>query len=135
MARRKQLLTAADAIKTKRQHVSPCSDCPFARSALAGWLAGWSVWRWLNVAHGNGRMECHTRKQCNGEAWQCAGASIFRANVCKSVAEPLLRLPQNKNRVFAWDTDFASHHEGRAVAQGEIMDKKMRELLGGGGEE
>lgn len=71
------------------------------------------------VAHGDGRMECHTRKQSNNEAHQCAGAAIFRRNVCKSVSGNL-ELERDTTKVFAWDNEFASHHKGQNITLEEV---------------
>lgn len=112
--RRRQLLTCHDATPTKRQHRVPCSDCPWARTALPGWLAQMSTEQWLRVVHGDGRMECHTRTNAaDGTAWHCAGAAIFRANVCKVPRDDsLLRLPADRVRVFATNAEFSAHHSG-----------------------
>ena len=126
--KRKQLLTSADAIEEKKQHISPCSDCPWARKSLPGWLGPHTTWEWLNIAHGDGRMECHTRT-IMGEPAQCAGASIFRANICKLTRGPNLRLPADKVKVFAWDDEFATHHEGRPVTKQEAANEKMKDLF------
>lgn len=73
-------------------------------------------------------MECHTKLIGNKGA-QCAGAAIFRANVVKWVSEPNLRLPKDIKTVFAWDDEFASHHEMRPITKKEIGMMKMTELF------
>lgn len=101
-----QLLTGDQARTVKTQHKSPCSDCPFARKSLAGWLGSFSPSRWLWIIHGEGRVDCHTRVPM-----QCAGAAIFRGNVCKSPHDPeRLVLPQDTVRVFSNDQEFLNHH-------------------------
>lgn len=107
-----QLKTHDQAVETPKQHNKPCADCPFARTAVRGWIPD-TPEGWLRYAHGEGRIECHTTKQPHtGDAWQCAGGAIFRSNVCKLVRDKtLLRLPRNKIIVFTNDQEFIDHHE------------------------
>lgn len=105
---KRQLITGAEAIPVKKQHTSPCSDCPFARNSLPGWLGRMSPEQWMMAAHGETFAECHTRI-----SMQCAGMAIFRANVCKSPrSEAILRLPPNQIKVFANNAEFLTHHKG-----------------------
>lgn len=105
-ALRGRLITSDEAVKAKGQHRRPCSDCPWARKSLRGWLGSATPDEWLKEAHGEARIECHTRDRA-----QCAGAAIYRANVCKSVRDPkAFRLPPDSVRVFATPSEFAEHH-------------------------
>jgi hypothetical protein len=71
-------------------------------------------------------MECHTRKDQSGEAFQCAGAATFRANVCKSVLPGNLELPPDKVKVFKWDNEFAAHHSyGKIRTPEQLCAEKM----------
>ncbi len=100
----KQLITERKAVKT--QHKSPCSDCPWARKAMPGWLGGFTIQTWLELAHSDSLIHCHTRDK------QCAGAAIFRANICKSSRDSeALTLPADRINVFSWDTEFEKHHK------------------------
>lgn len=56
---KRRLLSAADAVPAKSQHVKPCSDCPWSRGSLPGWLGTMSVDDWLAAAHGEAVVECH----------------------------------------------------------------------------
>lgn len=105
---RGQLLTASQAKRVKTQHKSPCSDCPFARKSLAGWLGRMSAATWIKVILGDGRVECHTRVPM-----QCAGSAIFRANICKVPRDSsvLHGLPADRIGVFATPQEFLNHHE------------------------
>lgn len=70
----------------KTQHTKPCSDCPWRRKAIPGWLGTAQEnadeiakpQEWLDRAHGEVVVECHTNLSC-----QCAGISIYRANMAK----------------------------------------------------
>lgn len=107
MNRNRQLVTHHEAVPRKRQHKTPCSDCPWARKSLAGWLGGMSAMEWLLLAHGEGKADCHTTI-----GPQCAGMAIYRANVHKVPRDPsiLQGFPQNKVLVFASPQEFLNHH-------------------------
>jgi hypothetical protein len=115
----RQLVTFAE----PKQHDKPCSDCPFARTALRGWMPSPPM-EWVMMAHGEGRIECHTllppasegSRRGPGErkraGYECAGAAIYRSNVCKSPRDKtLLVLPQDKKLVFVSPKEFLAHHE------------------------
>jgi hypothetical protein len=112
MNKRGQLITSEEARPAVTQHKAPCSDCPWARKSLAGWLGDTSREEWLGDAHGEARIECHTLVGA-----QCAGAAIYRANVFKLPRDPsLLRLPADRERVFSNKTEFWEHHDMKRVA-------------------
>jgi hypothetical protein len=102
---RRQLLSSAEAVPAKVQHTQPCSDCPWARTALKGWLGGISIDEWIATAHSDEVVDCH----CLTGA-QCAGIAIYRRNVCKRADPPNLRLEVDREKVFAWPTEFKEHH-------------------------
>lgn len=107
---KRQLITGDKAIETPKQHQQPCSDCPWARTALPGWLGDNDVAEWMRIVHGDGIIECHALKgpSCSH---QCAGAAIYRANVCKTSRDPeVLTLPADSKKVFTWG-EFEKHHE------------------------
>ena len=113
----KQLISSDQAVHAKRQHKTPCSDCPWARTALNGWLGGAAVEDWLREAHGERQVPCHT---LNGA--QCAGIAIYRRNVCKSPRNPdALCLPADREKVFSSPMEFTAHHTAplRALARAE----------------
>jgi hypothetical protein len=101
-----QLLTYLDAKPRKKQHRKPCSDCPFARTALRGWLGSMTAEEWLAGAHGEALIDCHTVSN-----QQCAGSAIYRANMAKSCRrKDVLVLPPNKELAFAHPQEFLNHH-------------------------
>jgi hypothetical protein len=109
--KQRQFLTANEAPITRKQHSSPCSDCPWARKSIKGWLGHMSPEDWLQLAHGEGTADCHGTQQANGDAWECAGLAIYRANMCKSVRDPnVRRLPADRITVFATPNEFRNHH-------------------------
>lgn len=103
---RRQLIASDEAVPATRQHTTPCGDCPWARTALPGWLGGLTADAWLAGAHGDDTIECHTLTGA-----QCAGAATYRANVCKLPrAKDALRLPADREHVFADRAEFLAHH-------------------------
>lgn len=101
-----QLRTGAQARPAKKQHTKPCVDCPFGRHALAGWLGNMSVDEWIGAVHGEALIDCHTVSN-----QQCAGAAIYRSNVCKSPRRnDTLRLPADRILVFSSMAEFKFHH-------------------------
>lgn len=102
-----QLITFDKARPRKKQHTSPCSDCPFARKSLHGWLGRMSAEEWIEAVHGEALIDCHTISN-----QQCAGAAIYRANVCKSCRFDFqLKLASDKITVFASPFEFLLHHK------------------------
>jgi hypothetical protein len=104
----RKLVSSDEAKPSSRQHRDPCSDCPWRRDALPGWLGEMTAGEWIQAAHGEARIDCHT---VIGP--QCAGAAIYRANMCKKPRDPkVLRLPVDHQEVFSSPTEFCDHHEG-----------------------
>lgn len=107
------LTLTEDAKVVPRQPRRPCSDCPWRREALVGWLGGSSVREWLEAAHGEATIQCHALKGPKGPHY-CAGAAIYRANVCKRARDPrALVLPPDRAAVFSSPAEFQTHHTGR----------------------
>lgn len=101
-----------EAQEFKRQHKAPCHDCPWRKCSIPGWLGPLSAEEWVRAGHGDGRIDCHTRRQDGKEDhWQCAGASIYRANVVKRVDPPNLELPPS-DKVFTFGEFLAHHSKG-----------------------
>lgn len=102
----KRLITSDEATQAKGQHRRPCADCPWSRKSLNGWLGALTPEEWVQVAHGETKIDCHTKKGA-----QCAGSAIYRSNVCKSPRDPkVIRLEKNTSLVFASPSEFLAHH-------------------------
>lgn len=101
-----------DAKPCNRQHRKPCSDCPWRRVALPGWLGTVTADDWIQAAHGEVRIDCHTKRGTRAPFGpQCAGAAVYRANVCKTPRDRnLLVLQENREKVFATPAEFLAHH-------------------------
>lgn len=104
---KRNLLCHGDGSVAKKQHRRACQDCPWARDAVQGWLGSLGADEWLQIAHGEGRAECHVHISA-----QCAGLAIYRANMAKIPRDPnALQLPADRERVFASPQQFRDHHE------------------------
>lgn len=102
----RKLISSDEARQAAGQHTRPCSDCPWSRQSLNGWLGGESIEAWLAQARSDHSIECHTLHGA-----QCAGAAIFRANTCKTSRDSaVLSLPADRTRVFASPEEFRGHH-------------------------
>jgi hypothetical protein len=102
----RQLISNDEAVVGKVQHTKSCSDCPWARTALAGWLGSMTTAEWIAVAHSDAYVECHTLL-----TQQCAGLAIYRKNMCKSPRDPsILVLDKDTGTVFSNPVEFITHH-------------------------
>lgn len=109
----RKLISSAEAVPAKTQIARPCSDCPLSRDSLNGWLGGGTPGEWGDALHSESRMECHVL-----EGAQCAGAAIYRSNICKKMVDKtLLVLPPDREAVFANRAEFLAHH-------GSLLAKK-----------
>jgi hypothetical protein len=110
--RRRKLISSEQATVVAKQPTRPCSDCPWARDALPGWLGSGTVEEWVAVAHGEAAADCHALKGSDGEHHQCVGLAIYRANVAKLCRDPdAIRLPADREKVFASPREFIKHHQ------------------------
>ncbi len=118
MAKPKQCVSSDEATKASKQHVKPCSDCPWRRTSLNGWLGGSTIGDWIQVAHSDRRIACHVI-----ENQQCAGAAIYRANVGKLPrGRTIIVLKKDMNAVFATPAEFAEHHNNPPDIIGDDCD-------------
>lgn len=75
---------------------------------MPGYLGPHTADEWLEHAHGESITMCHTKR--HGQ--QCAGFAIYRANVCKTTRySDTLKLPPDREAVFASRDEFKTHHE------------------------
>lgn len=101
----RRLISDEEAVPATGQHKKACSDCPWSRNSLPGWLGGNTAQEWIDFAHSDITIPCHALKGA-----QCAGIAIYRRNVCKMAYPPNLLLEKDKERVFASPTEFIEHH-------------------------
>jgi len=105
-ATRRRLIASDEAVPAKAQHERPCSDCPLSRGSLNGWLGGSTPEAWGHMLHSDARVDCHVL-----EGAQCAGAAIYRGNICKRpIDKTVLVLPPDEEAVFSNRAQFLEHH-------------------------
>ena len=101
-----RMTTSDEAVPTATQPTKPCHDCPFARTAINGWLGSNTKEEWSVMVQGEVTIPCHALK-----GPQCAGAAILRGNMCKKPRDrSLLVLPPDRDRVFSHTREFEDHH-------------------------
>ena len=93
----------------------PCVECPWRRDSTPGFIGPHTAEEWVRMAHSEIAIACHMTIQ--EESWdapgirQCAGAGIFRANICKSPRNPeVVVLEADRETVFGWNDEFVAHH-------------------------
>lgn len=101
----RKLISSDESVQSDIQHIKCCSDCPFSRQSLPGWLGGGEVDDWVRAAHSDMVLPCHVISN-----QQCAGAAIYRRNVCKLPRPPNLVLDADKENVFSSPMEFTKHH-------------------------
>lgn len=110
---------------------APCNECPWVRTATAGWLGPLEPELWIATAHSEEPIACHmTIKRTDGDGhgdWadpamrQCAGAAIFRLNVHKlpkNPTEATYLAERDEALVFATNAEFIEHHRTGDTAEG-----------------
>lgn len=93
----------------------PCSECPWRREAWAGYLGPLNAENWVKAAMSDHPIQCHKTIE-ESQKWegtfQCKGAAIFRANICKLPRRPDIETgPVDRETVFASPQEFIDHHK------------------------
>lgn len=101
-----KFISSDEAVKAKCQHNTPCSDCPWRRDSLNGWLGSETPEQWVRIAHSDNVVECHTLLGA-----QCAGIAVYRRNVAKLPYPPNIRLEADRENVFSNPSEFIEHHK------------------------
>lgn len=111
----------------------PCTQCPFRRQAMPGWLGPWEP-NELTRAVKVEPFPCHLtiKKRVPfdhpdaANMQSCAGAAIFLRNQCaiphvediRAHMDRLVTLPHyatTSTTVFQWPHEFIRHHEAAPV--------------------
>lgn len=99
----------------------PCSQCPWRRTAMRGFLGPHTPQEWIEQIHAEGPIACHQTIPDDLDGWdawrspgirQCAGAARFRANVIKRPRHPKIAVGPTDVTVFATNDEFISYHLG-----------------------
>ena len=106
--------TGGDAVTLPDATPQPCSDCPWVRTAMRGWLGPFTADEWIAIAHSDEPVACHRTIKVSGRwegASQCRGLASFREHICKSPRNPEVVVGPHDVRVFATNAEFRSHHD------------------------
>ena len=103
----------------------PCSDCPFRRKAMPGWLGASSPEGFIDCMQRDEPLPCHqTIDYDDNPHWlvewmhqktgnMCAGALIFLAN--KLQHHPFEKMAKDPENVFSNSVEFVRYHREAAV--------------------
>jgi hypothetical protein len=121
----------------------PCSDCPFRRKAMPGWLGASSPEGFIDCMERDEPLPCHqTIDYDNNPHWlvewmhqktgnMCAGALIFMAN--KIQQHPFQKMAKDHENVFSNTIEFVRYHREAGVHSWDEDDQtegaKMRRQL------
>lgn len=102
----------------KKQHTTPCRECPFTRKSAPGWLGASEPGEFLALADSDLRTPCHSHVNYEAADWeekaktapQCVGRSIFLANRCKLPAPGILKAKADRDNLFVRPHEFVAHH-------------------------
>lgn len=115
----------------KKQHQSPCAECPFSRKIAPGRLGGSHPLVYVGQINGNFFLPCHVthdstdpKDRLDQQNPSCAGAAIFRSNVgvADQIVDKLLHLPADTEKVFASFEEFLAFHA-------KITSEAAKEIL------
>jgi hypothetical protein len=107
-----------------------CVECPWRRDSAPGWLGPSTPEEWVEMAHGETAVACHTTVKSNDQPWeevkQCRGIAQFRQHIFKTPRNPRIETgPADRERIFSWDDEFLAHH---VKAREALEQRTVREL-------
>ena len=100
---------------------TPCQTCPWSRKTQPGLLGGSPVDVYIGQVVQAFWLPCHNSAHYEGkrsdvnEVNECHGAAIMRSNLELPEFQGLLRLPADKESVFADLYEFFAFHTGIPV--------------------
>jgi hypothetical protein len=116
----------------------PCKQCPFRRTAPAGWLGEGTPESFIVAISMEQPLPCHPSIDYSDPEWLekwkaqeigtiCAGSLIMSANMCKSPRDKKFpRLPRDKETVFGTHLEFLAHHNDAEVRSWETDQSYSR---------
>ena len=118
-----------NAPKPFRPHAeTPCGECPFRRTAAAGWLGAAPPQMFVENIKQEQPSPCHTSIDYEDPSWSrqweagqigklCTGALILASNAGKLARDQrmLPRVPADREIVFSTLQEFAAYHEASPV--------------------
>lgn len=106
----------ADDLPYTLTHTTPCIECPFRKTSIAGWLGNLPIAHYVGEnPHQDVVLPCHmTAGRPRHKIGLCAGLLSMLKNQCKTPRDPELanasrRVGPNVG-VFAHRQEFIAHH-------------------------
>lgn len=103
----------------KLKHKKPCNECPWRKTALAGWLGGHDPNYYADAVDNNEVPACHQIDfgPDSDKTAMCAGALATMANQCKSAyntdgGEEARQIVGKNDNCFQHVGLFYQHHTG-----------------------
>ncbi len=107
----------------------PCSDCPFRRKAMPGWLGGSAPEGFIDCMQRDEPLPCHQTIDYDDPHWLvkwmgqggdvgnvCAGSLIFMANKIQRPHDPNFpTMKPDHETVFSNSVEFVRYHREAAV--------------------
>jgi hypothetical protein len=111
----------------------PCKECPFRRTAAAGWLGEATPESFIVEISMERPLPCHPTIDYTDRDWLrkwnaqgedtgniCAGSLIMSANMCKLPRDRNFpRLPSDHKTVFSTHKEFIEYHNNAKVRSWE----------------
>src|SRR5271154_2443844 len=101
----------------------PCSQCPFRRKSMPGWLGNSSPEGFIDCIQRDEPLPCHQTIDYDDPRWlskwieqqgagkMCAGALVFMANkVQRPHDREFPTMPKDPANVFSNSVEFVRHH-------------------------
>lgn len=120
----------------KQPTTSPCTECPFLKTAARGYLGEDQPAHFAAVAAiGEEPLPCHCTVDYSDDAWkeklddarQCAGHAIFLSNSAKSPRNEDVKTLPKSDDVFRNGIEFVMYHA--SVGRGEAISMLQEQVL------
>lgn len=103
----------------KLRHHTPCNECPWRRTSLAGWLGGHEPTYYADAVQANEVPPCHLTDlgPDDPRSSMCAGALSVMANACLSAwktpgGDEAKAKVGKRDDTFHHPAEFYEHHTG-----------------------
>ena len=101
---------------------TPCTECPFLKTSIPGYLGGFSVSETLDVAKSESKFLCHLTRELDSPQ-ECAGRMLFVSKIGKMFRRAGLEKvrtelknntsQETKDKVLSY-SEFVKHHENKS---------------------
>ena len=124
-------------MKYREPCAKPCSNCPFRRESMPGWLGAGSPESFIDCIQRDEPLPCHPTIDYDDRHWLakwmaqgddtgsiCAGSLIFMANKLQRPHDPAFpTMKADRETVFSNSIEFVRHHREAAVRSWDDEDQ------------